>query len=577
MSGKIPKHFIHDLLTQTNIVDLINARIKLKKQGQNYKTNCPFHHDKTPSFTVSYEKQFYYCFGCSAHGNAIDFLINYDHLNFIESVQELALTNGVKIPFQTIYNNEYNKKQKIYSLMEKISRLYQKNILLTHVAQEYMKKRGISKKMMDIFSIGFVSKDWKQFSKQFNITKNFQQDLIHYKILSINQTGYIYNRFYGRIIFPIHNKNGKIIGFGGRSLYDITPKYLNSPEDNIFHKGKEIYGLYQIKKTCLKPKYLLVVEGYIDVITLTQYNICYAVSSLGTATTEDQIKILFNVTDTVIYCYDGDVSGVNAAWRALKIALPYISDEKTLKFILLPINEDPDTIVRKEGKNNFQKRIDNAMTMSEFFFQNILKNVNLSSTDDKFYLSKSALPLINKIPSDTIRIYFRQILARKIGILDDNQFEKFLYEKENLQYKYYNFKIKRTPMRTLIGLLIQNPNLSRIIPKELNLNNIHIKGFPIFLEILNKCIQFPNINMGQLLEFYREKKIIRILNILARWDHMIAPKEINNMFLDLLMNIYDKILEKRYEHLISKERIHGLTISEKKEVWSINKSLSKKK
>ncbi|WP_422667521.1 DNA primase [Buchnera aphidicola] len=576
MPGKIPKYFINDLLSRTNIIELINARITLKKQGKNYKTNCPFHHDKTPSFTVSYEKQFYYCFGCNAHGNAIDFLINYDHLNFIESIEELAITNGLTIPFQNKIKNEYFQKEKIYSLMKKISKLYQKNTLLTDSSKKYIKNRGINQEMIDFFSIGFIDKNWNDFSKKFNISEKFQQELIKNEILSITPKGYIYNRFYERIIFPIHNKHGNIIGFGGRALHNITPKYINSPETDIFHKGKEIYGLYQVKKKCLKPEYLLVVEGYIDVITLTQYNINYVVSLLGTATTKEQIKILFCTTNIIIYCYDGDLAGINAAWRALKIALPYISETKILKFILLPNNEDPDTIIRKEGYNHFNNRIKNAMTMSQFFFQNILKNVNLYSIDDKFYFSKYALPLIDKITNDTVRIYFRQILARKIGILDDNQFNKFLYETENTKKQDYQFKIKRTPMRVLIGLLIQNPSLAQIVPKKLNFNNIKIKGLPIFLEILKTCIKFPNLNTGQLLELYRDQKIINIFKMLAKWDHMIAPKEIKTMFLDLLININNKILQKRQEYLISQERITGLTINEKKEVWSINQSLSKK-
>ncbi|MDE5285429.1 MAG: toprim domain-containing protein, partial [Buchnera aphidicola] len=266
----------------------------------------------------------------------------------------------------------------------------------------------------------------------------------------IKNKKYVYDPFRGRITFPIHNKNGKIIGFGGRTIYNVIPKYLNSSENNIFQKRKEIYGLYYIIKNNIKPEYLLVVEGYIDVITLTQNKIDYVVSSLGTSTTKEHIQLLFRYTNTIIYCYDGDNAGRNASWNALKISLPYISDIKTLKFILLPKNEDPDTIVKKEGRKKFQKRIKNALNISKFFFKNILKNINLSSTDEKFSLSTNALPLINSISSDIIRLYFRQILARKIGILDDNQFEKFLYENKN---KKKEFKIKSTPMRILIGLL----------------------------------------------------------------------------------------------------------------------------
>ncbi|ACL29883.1 DNA primase [Buchnera aphidicola] len=577
MSGKIPKYFITELLSRTNIIELINTRLELKKYGKNYQTNCPFHHDKTPSFTVSNEKQFYYCFGCNAHGNAIDFLIQYEHLSFIESIEELALIHGVKIPFEnTVQNSIYVKKQKLYLLMEKICKLYKKNINVTHLANKYLARRGINQNMIDFFLIGFSSLKWNEFYKKINISKEFEQELLINNIIATDKNGYIYDRFQGRIIFPIQDNHGRIIGFGGRSLNDMSPKYLNSPETDIFYKRKQIYGLYQVIKKCSKPVYLLVVEGYIDVITLTQYNIDYAVSILGTSTTTEHIQLLFKNTDIIICCYDGDDAGKNAAWKTLKKALPYISDKKTLKFILLPNQEDPDTIIRKEGREKFQKRIDNAITMSKFFFKNILKNINLSSDDDKFHLSVHALPLINTISSDTIRIYLRQILARMIGILDDNQFEKFLYEKETKNTQKTYFQIKRTPMRTLIGLLVQNPSLAKLAPVTMKFKNLQIKGLSIFLEILQTCRDNPNIHTGQLLELYRNTTIINVLKILARWDHMIIQKETQNMFLDLLMNIHDKILEKRREYLIAKERKKGLQMNEKKEIWSINKKLSKR-
>ncbi|QCI24168.1 DNA primase [Buchnera aphidicola (Muscaphis stroyani)] len=579
MPIKIPKHFINELLYRTDIVELIHARLILKKKGKNYQTNCPFHHDKTPSFTVSYEKQFYYCFGCKAHGNAIDFLMNYEHLNFIESIEELAASNGIEIPSKKneYENQNYIKRKKLYFLMNEMSKLYQKNLLSTNAACNYLAHRGISKNIINFFSIGFSSFKWFDFLKKLKISKNFENELLEYNIISMNQNGSKYDSFRGRIIFPIHDRKGTIIAFGGRSIQQkVLPKYLNSPETDIFNKGRQIYGLYQVKKKFIKPEYLLIVEGYIDVITLTEYNILYAVSSLGTATTKDHIQLLFRNTDTIIYCYDGDTAGKNAAWRSLKVALPYISDKKTIKFILLPNNEDPDTIVRKEGKEKFQIRIKNALTLSNFFFKNILKNINLSSKDDKFRLSVTALPLINQISSSTIRIYLRQILARKIGILEDSQFEKFLYEMEIKNKKIKTFQIKRTPMRILIGLLVQNPNLAKITPSMEKIKNLKLKGLPIFIELLQTCINFPNLNTGQLLELYRNKKIFNVLKILARWDHMIIPEEIQNMFIDLLSNMKKKILEERQEYLISQERIKGLNIKEKQEIWLINKKLSKK-
>ncbi|ANZ22304.1 DNA primase [Buchnera aphidicola (Diuraphis noxia)] len=578
MTGKIPKYFINELLSLTDIVELIKSRLILKKCGKNYQTHCPFHNEKTPSFTVSYEKQFYYCFGCYAHGNAIDFLINYERLNFIESIEELSIMHGMTIPFENTQDNFfYVKKQKLYLLMNQLCKLYQKNIILDNSANEYLFKRDINNTMISTFLIGFASFNWNIFCKKIHINKKLEEDLLVYNILSINKKGYKYDVFQGRITFPIQDQNGRIIAFGGRSINNFLPKYLNSQETDIFCKRKQIYGLYQVKKKFSKPKYLLVVEGYIDVISLTQYNINYAVSCLGTSITIEHIQILFQNTNTIICCYDGDTAGKNAAWNTLKKALPYISDAKTIKFMLLPNNEDPDTIIRKEGKEKFQIRIDNAITMSNFFFTHMLTNINLSSIDNKFYLSKRALPLINTIASDTIRIYLRQKLARMIGILDDNQFEKFLYEQEIKKIQKPEFYIKRTPMRILIALLIQNPDLAIIAPPIKKLKKIKIKGLYIFLEILQICLDYPKIKTGQILEFYRNTNINNILKMLSRWDHMIVQEEIQNMFLDLLTNIYDKILEERQEYLIAQERTIGLTMTEKKEIWSINKKLSNNK
>jgi DNA primase len=579
MIGKIPKNFIDELLIKTNIIDLISSRIPLKKQGQNYHARCPFHNEKTPSFTVNDKKQFYYCFGCNSHGNAIDFLMNYEHLNFIESIETLSILNRLSIPYNIGYEthkNEYDKRNQLYYLMKKVSDLYKENIVNTdhNEAYCYLKKRGISQEMINYFSIGFAPKEWNNISKKIIINKNNQQALIDSGILILNKKGYSYDRFRDRIIFPIKDNHGRISGFGARNLNNKKPKYINSPETNIFHKSRQLYGLYETKRNYSKPTRLLIVEGYIDVIMLTQFNINYVVGSLGTSITSEHIQLLFRTTDNLIYCYDGDRSGKEAAWRTLKISLPYMHDGRSIKFIFLPQDEDPDTIIRQEGKIAFENRIDQAIDLSVFLFHKLLKNINLSSIEGRSYLSAIAVPLIQLIPGETMRIYLKQILGHKLGIPDFNQLERLFSKNEKKIENNKTKPIKQTRMRILISLLLQNPYLAEIIPSVKKITNLKIKGLPLFLELVQICINNPKSNTGQILESYRNTDRISILYKLAKWDHMIIEKEIKNVFLDLLTGLYNKILEIRQELLIDKERKKGLNNAEKNELWSINKKLA---
>ncbi|QCI23096.1 DNA primase [Buchnera aphidicola] len=580
MKGMIPKNFIDELLHLTNIIDIINIRAPLKKIGKNYSTHCPFHKENTPSFTVSYEKQFYYCFGCNSHGNVIDFLINYEKLTFVESIEELANFNGLKIPYKKehYYSEfDYEKRNNLYSITEKFAYIYHKNVFETKNAYEYLTKRGIHACMIKYFNIGFSNINWKNTEKKIKINTINIQELIDAGILIINNKGYKYDRFRGRIIFPIRNKNGKVIGFGGRALNNNFPKYINSPETNIFKKGQNLYGLFETLKHNSKPKKLLIVEGYIDVITLFQFNINYSISSLGTAITSYQVQLLFRFTNTIICCYDGDVAGERAAWRTLKITLPYIYDGKNIQFIFLPLGEDPDTMIRKEGKEKFEQRISNAISLSKFLFDKLFKNIDLSFINEKSYLSSIAIPLINQIPSDTTRMYLLQKLGIKIGVPDQNILRQLHTKavhntlKNNNEYKH----ITKITIRNLIGLLIQNPNLVFTITSIKHLKNFHLNGLPTFLNLVNKCIKYPNHNTGQILEMYRNTIIFKKLNQLAKWNHMIADNQIKQVFLDSLNNLHNRALENKKSNLISKERKIGLKKDEKYELWLINKKLAK--
>ncbi|QZQ50787.1 DNA primase [Erwinia persicina] len=580
MAGRIPRVFINDLLARTDIVDLIDARVKLKKQGKNYHACCPFHNEKTPSFTVNGEKQFYHCFGCGAHGNAIDFLMNYDRLEFVESIEELATLYGLEVPYESGSGPsqlERHQRQSLYQLMTGLSEFYQQSLTQStaSAARDYLSQRGLSGDVIKHFSIGFAPAGWDNALKRFGRNPDDRQSLIDAGMLVTNEQGRSYDRFRERVMFPIHDKRGRVIGFGGRVLGDAMPKYLNSPETDIFHKGRQLYGLYEALKNYPEPTKLLVVEGYMDVVALAQFGVDYAVASLGTSTTAEHIQLLFRSTNTVICCYDGDRAGREAAWRALETALPYMNDGRQLRFMFLPDGEDPDTLVRKEGKDAFETRMEQAMPLSTFLFDTLMPQVDLRSPDGRAQLSTLALPLISQVPGETLRIYLRQELGNKLGILDDSQLEKLMPKQAENAKPPAQPQLKRTTMRILIGLLIQNPQLAMMVPSLEGLEQSELPGFPLFVELVSTCAAQPGLTTGQLLELYRGTKFSQSLETLATWNHMIVDDEVETMFKDALGSMYDNALERRLEDLIARDRTHVLTAEERREFWTLSQALKK--
>ncbi|MEN4670065.1 DNA primase [Pantoea agglomerans] len=581
MAGRIPRVFINDLLARTDIVDLIDARVKLKKQGKNFHACCPFHNEKTPSFTVNGEKQFYHCFGCGAHGNAIDFLMNFDRLEFVESIEELATSHGLDVPYEAgsgPSQMERHQRQSLYQLMENLNGFYQQGLQQSSAqpARDYLDRRGLSAEIINHFAIGYAPAGWDNVLKRFGKQSEDRESLMEAGMLVSNDKGRTYDRFRDRVMFPIRDKRGRVIGFGGRVLGNDTPKYLNSPETPIFHKGRQLYGLYEAVKNHPEPARLLVVEGYMDVVALAQYGIDYAVASLGTSTTAEHIQLLFRSTDTVICCYDGDRAGREAAWRALETALPYMNDGRQLRFMFLPDGEDPDTLVRKEGKDAFEARMEQAMPLSSFLFDSLLPQVDLSSRDGKARLSTLALPLITQIPGETLRIYMRQELGNKLGILDDNQLEKLMPKLAASGTTPVAPPLKRTTMRVLIALLIQSPQLATLVPSLDGLSESKMPGLPLFIELVGHCNENPGLTTGQLLELYRGTNFSQTLETLAIWNHMIVDEEAEAVFQDSLASIYDSALEERLEFLIARERTQGLSADERRELWTLSQAFARK-
>ncbi|MDO4430813.1 MAG: DNA primase [Lonepinella koalarum] len=577
--GLVPRSFINDMLAKADIVDLVNSRVKLKKAGSNnYQACCPFHHEKTPSFTVSKNKQFYHCFGCGAHGNAISFLMEYDKLEFLEAVEELADFLGLEVPREQSGENKERRpqvnaqtKRDLYGLMADIAIAYQKELPVNIPAQAYLQKRGVSSEIVQRFGIGFVPESFDFILRQFGRTADEQQKLIDLGMLSRNERGKVYDRFRHRIMFPIRDRRGRTIAFGGRVLGDEKPKYLNSPETVTYHKGNELYGLYEVLQVQETPECLLVVEGYMDVVSLAQFGVDYAVASLGTATTSEQLTQAFRVTEQVVCCYDGDRAGREAAWRALENGLSLLEDGRQLKFIFLPDGEDPDTFIRRYGKSAFEDFLKNAFSLSDFLFQQLLTQVDLSSKEGKSKLSALAIPLIHRIPGDMLRLYLRDMLAKKLGLMDQSQLDNLLPRQiEKTESAVQKIpEVKRTPMRLLIALLLQNPQLANLDYDLSSLSDLNEPGFDLLEKLTALCRENVGITLGQILEYWRGTEHSKPLEILATWEHLIDDANVESTFIETLSFLFMQLTEKRIEVLIAKDRSGGLGENEKKELMTL--------
>ncbi|MFA0566734.1 DNA primase [Vibrio gallaecicus] len=577
MAGHIPRSFIDDLLARLDIVDIVDARVKLKKKGKNYGACCPFHNEKTPSFSVSQEKQFYHCFGCGVHGNAIDFIMEFERLDFVEAIEELASYLGLEVPREqrsgtitTAPRANSEQKRNLYDLMEGISQFYRSQLKLSanKPAIEYLKNRGLSGEIVQKFGIGYVADEWDLVRKNFGQQKDAQDMLVTGGMLIENDKGNRYDRFRGRVMFPIRDRRGRAIGFGGRVLGDGTPKYLNSPETPIFHKGKELYGLYEVLQAYREPPQILVVEGYMDVVALAQYGVDYSVASLGTSTTGDHVQMLFRQTNTVVSCYDGDRAGKEAAWRALENSLEYLKTGNTLKFLFLPDGEDPDSYIRENGKDAFEHLVQNATPLSTYLFDNLIElhQLNLGTNEGKSALRAHASAMINKIPDSYFQELLEKLLDERTGF--DNQLRRARNHSQGNKPQPHK-ELKRTPMREVIALLIQNPSYADMVPDLSSVKELTLPGLSLLTEVLDKCRSNPHINTGQLLEHWRDSKNEALLSRLASWEIPLDEDNQEDIFLDSLDNILAQCVEKQIENLQAKARSIGLSAEEKRELLAL--------
>jgi DNA primase len=519
MAGKIPRSFIDDLLARVDIVDVVNRYVPLKKAGKEYQACCPFHGEKTPSFTVSQQKQFYHCFGCQAHGSAISFLMEYDHMGFVDAVEELAHQIGVEVPRDEGYSSGPDLRP-LYGVMQQSAEFYRQQLRVhpqADQAVDYLKQRGLSGEVAVRFDIGFAPPGWDSLIKSVGADG---QALKRLRIagMTSDPDGKCYDRFRERIMFPLRDQRGRTIAFGARIIGDGKPKYLNSPETPLFHKGKELYGLYEAGKALRKIERLLVVEGYMDVVSLAQYGIDYAVATLGTATTPDHLDRLFKTCTEITFCFDGDRAGREAAWKAMNVALPMMRDGRELRFLMLPDGEDPDTLVRAEGREKFEGRIKSALPLSSFLFDHLSDQVNTDTIDGRAHLGQLAKPLLERLPVG----YFREMMFQRLNeVVGLKSRPPIKLKKSTNQKSVKGSSAKRTtPVRKAIALLMQYPELAQLlfdVPHQ-DWRELDRPGIPLLVEILEVIKQSPNLTSASLLERWRGRDEFKSLQRLQYYD-----------------------------------------------------------
>ncbi|KTD55113.1 DNA primase [Legionella sainthelensi] len=560
MSGLIPQPFIDDLLQRTDLVELIDSYVPLKKRGNSHVACCPFHNEKSPSFNVVAKKQFYHCFGCGASGNAISFVMNYFNQGFVDAIETLATRIGLIIPREKQTEKD-NTSRDLYKLLAAVSLYYRKK--LKHEGQaaiNYLRERGLSGEIAKLYQLGFATEGWHHLEKAF--PRN-QRELIATGMLIKNEEGKIYDRYRNRIMFPIHDRHGRIIGFGGRVLdSEQKPKYLNSPETVIFQKSRELYGLHQILSQQKSIDYIIIVEGYMDVIALAQHEIMNAVATLGTATSTYHIQLLTKHTKSLIFCFDGDNAGKQAAWRGLESSLPHLNLGLDVSFMFLPDGHDPDSLVRKEGKENFLNRIKQAISLNRFFFDSLAKDLNLLRPAGKTQLINLAKPFLQKMSEGSYKQILIEDLARLTHI-EPHRLNQLITDQSKDLAPEPIMALTRTPMRIAVALLLQHPEIYMHIMSQMNLELFDTQEHEILLQLLNQLASNPKANTATLIEAWRNHPYFDFINKLAAWDHQVPEPELIKEFIDIMFFLQKQNRELTIRQLINKSRLHGLNEAEK--------------
>ena len=556
--AKLPESFIDNLLSRVDLVEIIGSRVPLKKQGKDYSARCPFHDERSPSFTVSPSKQFYYCFGCGAKGTAISFLMNYDRLTFMDAVEDLAKRAGIEIPKDARQHADTDDGKELYAALEASSQFFQKQLAASDKAKSYLSKRGVDGKSLAQFAIGYAPEGFNGLIDALGTDDRRKGLLEKTGMLSKSDNGRMYDKFRGRIMFPIFDRRGRVIAFGGRVLEkDDGPKYLNSPETPLFHKGRELYGLWQVKQAHSRIPRLIVVEGYMDVVSLFQHGIQEAVATLGTATTPDHAELLFRNSADVVFCFDGDKAGRAAAWKAVESIIPRMRDGRQAFFLFLPEGEDPDTIVKTEGAGGFEARVQAAMTLSDYFFDELGKNTNINTLEGKARLAEKVKPYLERIPDGAYRDLMTERLLGLTGVAQPVQAAA-----NAPNTRTASITPKRSLIRAIITLLLQNPKLGVSLPMPLGFEQLNQPGVSLLLELLELIRTRPEITSASLLEAFEQHADTLALQKLVMLELPGDEASLRQEFSDALEQLQKQYRQQRLNELRQQMAQQGLSAQE---------------
>jgi len=579
MAGRIPQQFIDDLINRADIVDVVDSRVALKKRGKEHIACCPFHNEKSPSFTVSQNKQFYHCFGCGAHGTALGFIMEYERLDFVDAIEVLAAEYHIDVPReQGNFSLQQDDKKPLYDVLDKAASSFAAELKNTPRAVDYLKQRGLSGEIAKNFQMGYAPESWNFISSPLGNNNETKMACIKSGLSIEKNPQKIYDRFRDRIMFPIRDRRGRTIGFGGRILDKGEPKYLNSPETPVFHKGEELYGLYEARQAVKDLNHIVIVEGYMDVVALAQHGIKYAVATLGTATSSTQISKLFRIVPELIFCYDGDAAGKKAAWRALENSLSVLRDGVQARFLFLPDGEDPDTLVRKEGQQAFEQRLGNATPLADFLLDHLSLNLDLTTADGCARLSEETKPLIGKIADGVFKDLLVNQLSKIIGLSRSNlqqhipesqqvQQAQVFQNRQNLSPKH---QVSMTPTRMAIALLLQFPELAKSSTIPEKLLSADMPGLALLIQIHNTILQTDAKSPSILLERWRDTDDAGVINKLMQLD---IPEATAETYLTSLNDAFANLLQKhneiRMQELLNKSKSTTLSEDEKAELTEL--------
>jgi DNA primase len=576
----IPQDFIDDLIARADIIEVLGRRIQLKKAGREFKACCPFHDEKTPSFTVSPNKGFYHCFGCGAHGTAIGFLMEFDHMSFVEAIEALASMMGVDVP-RDESDRPARRYDELFSLMGSVENHWQACLRDNSNAVDYLKQRGIDGATAKRFGIGYAPDSWSDVLDKFGKTPEAAERLLATGLVIRKDNGKHYDRFRDRIMFPIRDTRGRTIGFGGRALGDGEPKYLNSPETVLFHKGRELYGLYEARQALRQIDQLVVVEGYMDVVALSRHGIDFSIATLGTATTSDHLDRIFRLTDNVVFSFDGDRAGRAAAWRALENALPQVREGRQIRFVFLPEKHDPDSYVNEYGSDAFMQAIDEGIALSDFLIGELSSQVDMTTIDGKARLAELAKPLVNNIPQGVYRELLIDSLADTVG-LSAAKLERMLGQapdrqsrpapkpaNEGKRRRSASASGRPSAVRRAITLLLNYPEAVNKLDIEM-LADVSRPGVDLLHDLIETVQKEPNITTAGLLERWRHDDKGRHLGKLAAIE--VPAEEDFDASAELaacLEQLAAAGRRERIDFLIEKQRLSSLTDEEKAEIRAL--------